>query len=426
MALETVTYIGDLNPANPPGTDPKSQGDDHIRAGKAAAKNSFAGFTGAILVTGVDGGVANAYTLTPANPLLAYTARTLVEFSPTVVNTGACTMNISGLGVISILSVSGAPLGNNELKVGQRYIAIYDGAALRLLSVTKTYVDSLASSGSLPGQSLGLLQSDGALATFGKSLIFGLNFGKAADVASAASPDIWAGNGNMMHITGTTGITGFASAPQAGATRFVIFDAAVPLTNSANLVLPNGQNYTTAGGDMALVLADTTTKFIVLLFPGDGQQAVAAPYMKVTDTRAAGAAGGGNSVSLDITQTRTLNTVDFNSISGASLATNTITLPPGVYDVRGRGPASQVSRHQASLYNVTDAATALLGSSESTPTSQGIGTNSTFCGRLTLTSSKNFTVRHFTEAAQLSTGLGSPGNSSLPAVYTEVEIWKVG
>jgi hypothetical protein len=41
MSLETGTYVSDLVATNPAGTDPKSQGDDHLRLIKNALKNSF-------------------------------------------------------------------------------------------------------------------------------------------------------------------------------------------------------------------------------------------------------------------------------------------------------------------------------------------------------------------------------------------------
>lgn len=41
MGLESATYIDDLVTSNPAGTDQESQGDDHLRLIKAAAKNTF-------------------------------------------------------------------------------------------------------------------------------------------------------------------------------------------------------------------------------------------------------------------------------------------------------------------------------------------------------------------------------------------------
>ena len=52
MGLEAVTWISDLVITNPVGaTDPKSQGDDHIRNIKIALKNCFANITGAVTAT---------------------------------------------------------------------------------------------------------------------------------------------------------------------------------------------------------------------------------------------------------------------------------------------------------------------------------------------------------------------------------------
>lgn len=46
MGLETPTYIDDLVTTNPLSSDPRSEGDDHIRNLKTAIKNTFPGFAG--------------------------------------------------------------------------------------------------------------------------------------------------------------------------------------------------------------------------------------------------------------------------------------------------------------------------------------------------------------------------------------------
>lgn len=103
-----------------------------------------------------------------------------------------------------------------------------------------------------------------SLPVAGGSMTGSINEAKAADVASATAPDIWAGNGNTLHITGATTITGFHAAPQAGATRRLICDAAVPFTAGANMVIAgvlSGATYTADAGDIVDVIADTTTLF---------------------------------------------------------------------------------------------------------------------------------------------------------------------
>ena len=51
MALETGTYISDLVATNPTSADAKSQGDDHLRLIKSALKNTFTAITGAVTAT---------------------------------------------------------------------------------------------------------------------------------------------------------------------------------------------------------------------------------------------------------------------------------------------------------------------------------------------------------------------------------------
>lgn len=151
MAVETVAYLGDLNPLTPTGAEPKSEGDDQIRNIKKGLRQSFAGFLGAILVTGVDGGAANAYTLTPAQQLLAYSTKMLAVFVPTAGNTGATTLNISNLGAKEVVSVAGVPLVAGDLTAGRFYTAFYDGTRFRLDNVTQNYVDQLVIAGTVPG-----------------------------------------------------------------------------------------------------------------------------------------------------------------------------------------------------------------------------------------------------------------------------------
>jgi hypothetical protein len=51
LAIETATYLSDLNVANPPGSDPVSQADDHIRLVKNVLKSTFPNITGPVTAT---------------------------------------------------------------------------------------------------------------------------------------------------------------------------------------------------------------------------------------------------------------------------------------------------------------------------------------------------------------------------------------
>src|SRR5688572_4111627 len=230
MGLESGNYIASLVATNPTGTDAKSQGDDHLRLIKNALLNCFAGFTGSIFVTGTDGGAANAYTVTPTPALLAYSTRMVVAFSPTVENTGAATINISGLGVKDIKSVAGAALVSGDLTVGTIYSAYYNGTEFRLLSITKNYADQLAFGASLPAQAgnagkfvttngstaswtdtftIPITFNSSATVSFGADVTFSskVDEAKGANIASAATINLSTATGNLVHITGTTTIT---------------------------------------------------------------------------------------------------------------------------------------------------------------------------------------------------------------------------
>jgi len=56
---------------------------------------------------------------------------------------------------------------------------------------------------------------------------------KGADVASATTTTIWVTDGNFIHITGTTTITSFGTAQQAGDERTIVFDGILTLTHNA-------------------------------------------------------------------------------------------------------------------------------------------------------------------------------------------------
>jgi len=52
MSVEAATYVADLQPVNPPSTDPRAQGDDHLRLIKQVLQNTFQGASRAWQVPG--------------------------------------------------------------------------------------------------------------------------------------------------------------------------------------------------------------------------------------------------------------------------------------------------------------------------------------------------------------------------------------
>ena len=64
MALESTTYIDGLVATNPTGTDPRSQGDDHIRLVKSAVKATLPNLTGAVTSTHTELNLLDGVTAT--------------------------------------------------------------------------------------------------------------------------------------------------------------------------------------------------------------------------------------------------------------------------------------------------------------------------------------------------------------------------
>ena len=123
---------------------------------------------------------------------------------------------------------------------------------------------------------------------------------------------------------------------------------------------------------------------------------------------------------------RDLNTVVKNSIAGASLASNQITLPAGTYRFEAIVPASSVN-HQAYLWDVTDGGQTRIASGSSTSSAGTSVTSFSFIAQceFTIASTKVFEIRHWTSTNIANYGLGFPSNSTGPEIFTQVFIEKV-
>jgi len=144
----------------------------------------------------------------------------------------------------------------------------------------------------------------------------------------------------------------------------------------------------------------------------------------VVDEKTTGTAGG--TATSGAFRTRDLNTVKLNTISGASLATNQITLPAGTYTIEASAPAYRCDVHAVRLQNITDAATTLTGTSEVTEQAGAIvTTRSHILGTFTIAGSKAFEVQHRVQTTSAGSGFGI-ANGFQAETYTIVKIQKVG
>ena len=119
MALETLTgtvYIDDLNSSNPVGaTDPKSEGDDHIRGIKNVLKTTFPNINGAVTSTPAElnllgsqvGGFLLKGSATGAGTADAITA----DFTPNISLTNGVTVIVRAVGANTVTNPTFNPDG---------------------------------------------------------------------------------------------------------------------------------------------------------------------------------------------------------------------------------------------------------------------------------------------------------------------------
>lgn len=214
------------------------------------------------------GGTADAITLTPSPAITAYAVGQRFSFIASGANTTNVTVAVSGLTAKAVTKNGATALVAGDIPSGALVDIEYDGTQFQLKGVG---IVTLAGTQTLTNKTIsaadntltGVATTDTAQTITGTKTLSGapIEFAEGAAVASATTTDIWGGDdGNTVHVTGTTTITSFGTAPQAGASRRVIFDGALILTHGANLNLPGGLNITTAAGDSCVVYADTTTQ----------------------------------------------------------------------------------------------------------------------------------------------------------------------
>jgi len=169
MGLETVTYISDLNPLWPLGSDPKSNGDNHVRNLKTGILNSFPGVTGAVTATHVEinylsGVTSNVQVQLNAKAPLASPTFTGTVVLPTATSIGTVTQ-AEILALSGVSSAIQTQLNGKGAIAGQAWTGAHDftGSAITVPTATAgdatnkaastAFVASTAFAAALPGQS---------------------------------------------------------------------------------------------------------------------------------------------------------------------------------------------------------------------------------------------------------------------------------
>lgn len=334
-----------------------------------------------------------------------------VAFPSSTATSGAFSVrNITG--ALSLVISSGSTLGHANGTAGKIYWYLIDNAGSAELAASTKYfgahgiVTTTAEGGAGAADSATVMYSSNV-----RSNVPFICVGVTTDTQTTAGT--WAAAPSQVSLapipapppidysTLTTAI--------ATALGLAILDSAAlvgtPTAPTASLGTNSTQIATTAYADAAAAAASASL-----------------PTLFVRDEKSSGAAGG--TFTQSDWRTRTLNTEKINTISGASLASNRITLPAGTYDILAFAPAFFCASHQARLFNITDSSIVIEGTSEWQPSSSSSTSKSIVQGRFTIAGAKVFELQHYCTATKSGDGFGVP-TSLNGEVYAEVRIEKV-
>jgi hypothetical protein len=180
------------------------------------------------------------------------------------------------------------------------------------------------------------------------------------------------------------------------------------------------------GTDVSAIASPTFTGAVTAgSFVGDGSAltGIVNGFFIVQETQASGTDGG--TFTSGAWRTRGLNTVQHNSIAGASLASNRVTLPAGTYRVRGGAFAFRVNSNAARLYSITASATLLIGSSNYAYSSDNGYVESAVVGIFTLGATTVIELQHDCETTFSDRGFGDAGDTGERELYAHLEIEKL-
>lgn len=312
----------------------------------------------------------------------------------------------------------GTPFGATGISLAAADTKATALSVLGILADNQTFAGDLVLNGNASFKGKTLFQDDGSR-TISSGSITALGSYHTIDTQSAAASD-------DLDTVSTTGSGLFVMWRAEDDARTVVVkhntgNIFVPTALDISLDTTNRVVGTLYDSELAkhIVLFDGTTKEYV----DNEDTKLKAQFLHIQDQKAANTQGG--TATSGSFQTRTLNTAVTNTITGASLGSNQITLPAGTYYLEAECPAYAVLQHKAILYNVTDAANVLIGTSGYAASTDNGHDQSFVKGRFTIAGTKVLEIRHRVNTTNADDGFGIASNFGVNEVYTDVRIWKV-
>jgi len=234
-------------------------------------------------------------------------------------------------------------------------------------------------------------------------------------VAADAGTAISMSNASATTITVNTGLFAAGDTVQItnlGAGVCTITAGTATVNTSASLALAQYESGT----------LDFTSASAAIFIKGAGASA-GSTYAIFRDEKTSGTAGG--TFTTGAWRTRDLQTTQINQITGASLASNQITLAAGTYRVTAFAPANSVNYHTARLYNITDSSITILGTAMYSDAATAAAQNQSIVeGIFTIAGSKVFELQHYATETRSTYGFGLAASISAN-IFTVVSIAKI-
>ena len=370
-----------------------------------------------------DSGSANTYVLTSANSLTmpdAYAEGMRVRFKPANSSTGASTVKVGSLATVNITdSLSGSLISgldvqlsynssSGEFEFTKEYIELLN--FIKSAGITaSTDVDQLSRSSSIYSSGADFYEDSGAAdayvcSTVGSKLappayFEGMRVRFVPDNTNTGASTVNVDSLGVINIKETDGTTDIAAGDIVANTEVELSYRTSP---SAHFVI-------TSSG------VGPSGRFL------DANELYHVAHRTTSGTN-------GGTITQNTWQTRTLNAVISSTLVGASLSSNQVTLPAGVYVYEGYSTAIACSIHQARLQNITDGVTVEEGSTELGDTVYSGSSESKLSGTLNIATPKVFEIQHNCKTTKTSIGFGIPNNGFTTSTntYAEILFWRVG
>ena len=244
------------------------------------------------------------------------------------------------------------------------------------------------------------------------------------DLAGKQTTTLTSGNilvGNGSNLAASVAMSGDVTISNAGVTAIGASKVTEAMQNLSDVTT---NNVSTSKHGYAPKAPNDATKYL----DGTGAYSVpsttATPMMIAQEQQANNTNAG--TATLGSWETRAVNTSMYNTITGASLGSNQITLPAGTYHISGYVTNYFVDQFQSKLRNITDSSDAIIGSNGFAGNTYAVAAHSFFDGIITIASSKVFELQQQVATTIPTVGMGVAVNFGLTNIYSSVTIRKIG